>query len=312
MKVLIFTHKNDIDGMGNAILANLAYEEVDFELCGTFNLTENILKYYDKGSIYNYDKVYVTDLCIEEPLLSRIANDEILREKFLDIDHHKTYDNEKYTKHNFIKVKLSNEQGLTCGTSLFYEHLIKEGLIDDSNLAIKEFVELTRQHDTYEWKNIYNNQKSRELSILFDAVGCYGYIDLMIKKLRNNKTFEFDDIEKLLINNRIIQINDKLKEYSKKVIYRDILGLRAGIVFITYEYRNELADYFKDNNFDMDFAMMIAPDPGVVAYRSVKPGVHVRPVAEFFGGKGHEKAATNPITEEMQNNLVKVLTRKNN
>ena len=57
MKVLIFTHKNDIDGMGNAILANLAYEEVDFELCGTFNLTENILKYYDKGSIYNYDKV---------------------------------------------------------------------------------------------------------------------------------------------------------------------------------------------------------------------------------------------------------------
>ena len=30
MKVLLFTHKNDIDGMGNAILANLAYEEVDY------------------------------------------------------------------------------------------------------------------------------------------------------------------------------------------------------------------------------------------------------------------------------------------
>lgn len=312
MKVLIFTHKNDIDGMGNAVLANLAHEEVDFVLCGTFNLTENILKYYENGSIYDYDKVYVTDLCIEEPLLSRIANDEILREKFLDIDHHKTYAKECYTKHNFIKVQLENEQGLTCGTSLFYEHLIKEGLIDENNLAIKEFVELTRQHDTYEWKNIYNNQKSRELSILFDAIGCNSYIDLMIKKLKNNKTFEFDDIETLLINSRKIQINDKLQEYSKKVIYREILGLKAGIVFITYEYRNELADYFKDNNFDMDFAMMIALDPGVVAYRSVKKGVHVRPVAEFFGGKGHEKAATNPITEEMQNNLVKVLTKKNN
>ena len=185
MKVLIFTHKNDIDGMGNAILANLAYDEVNFELCGTFNLTENILKYYDNGSIYNYDKVFVTDLCIEEPLLSRIANDEHLRDKFLDIDHHKTYANEFYTKHNFIKVVLSNKHGLTCGTSLFYEYLITEGLIDKNNLAIQEFVELTRQHDTYEWKNIYHNEKSRELSILFDAVGCYGYIDMMINKLRN-------------------------------------------------------------------------------------------------------------------------------
>ena len=45
MKVLLFTHKNDIDGMGNAILANLAFDEVDYVLCGTFNLTENILKY---------------------------------------------------------------------------------------------------------------------------------------------------------------------------------------------------------------------------------------------------------------------------
>ena len=31
MKVLLFTHKNDIDGMGNAILANLAYDEVNYE-----------------------------------------------------------------------------------------------------------------------------------------------------------------------------------------------------------------------------------------------------------------------------------------
>ena len=134
----------------------------------------------------------------------------------------------------------------------------------------------------------------------------------MIKKLsnKNNKTFEFDELEKLLINNRIIQINDKLKEYSKKVIYKDILGLKAGIVFITYEYRNELADYFKDNNFDMDFTMMIALDPGVVAYRCVNPNTNVRIVAEYFGGKGHDKAATNPITKEMQNKLIEILTEK--
>ena len=84
MKILLFTHKNDIDGMGNAILANLAFEEVDYVLCGTFNLTENILNYYNDGSIYNYDRIYVTDLCMEEPLLSIIENDKQLKEKTLD------------------------------------------------------------------------------------------------------------------------------------------------------------------------------------------------------------------------------------
>ena len=75
MKVLLFTHKNDIDGMGNAVLANLAFEEVDYVLCGTFDLVKNVSKYYDNGSIYEYDMVFVTDLCLEDPILSKIAND---------------------------------------------------------------------------------------------------------------------------------------------------------------------------------------------------------------------------------------------
>jgi nanoRNase/pAp phosphatase (c-di-AMP/oligoRNAs hydrolase) len=56
--------------------------------------------------------------------------------------------------------------------------------------------------------------------------------------------------------------------------------------------------------------MMIALDPGVVAYRSVKEGIAVRPVAEMFGGKGHDKAATNPITEDFMNKFADILTTK--
>ena len=47
MKVLLFTHKNDIDGMGNAVLANVAFDAVDYELCGTFDLTSKVLEYYN-------------------------------------------------------------------------------------------------------------------------------------------------------------------------------------------------------------------------------------------------------------------------
>ena len=42
MKVLIFTHKNDIDGMGNAVLAKLAFDNVDYILCETFDLIHKV------------------------------------------------------------------------------------------------------------------------------------------------------------------------------------------------------------------------------------------------------------------------------
>ena len=76
MKVLLFTHKNDIDGMGNAVLANLAFDEVNYVLCGTFDLTEKVSKFLEDGTIYDYDKIFVTDLCLEDPVLSKIANDK--------------------------------------------------------------------------------------------------------------------------------------------------------------------------------------------------------------------------------------------
>ena len=67
MKVLLFTHKSDIDGMGNAVLAKIAFAEVDYVLCETYNLQNEILKFYDKGDIYNYDIIFVKDLWLEEP-----------------------------------------------------------------------------------------------------------------------------------------------------------------------------------------------------------------------------------------------------
>ena len=309
MKVLLFTHKNDIDGMGNAILAKLAFEQLDYELCGTFDLTKTVQKYFDNNSIYNYDRIYITDLCPEEPILTTLATDKKLKEKVKVFDHHKTFTDIKYTSHDFITVKIENTKGLCCGTSLFHEHLIEEKLLEKENEEINEFVELTRQHDTWEWKNIYNNEKSRHLAVLFDAIGYDGYISLMLKKLQErHPKFEFNDLEKTLINNRLKQIEEKCKIYQENIYYQEILGMKAGILFIDYEYRNEIAEYFRQNNFDMDFTMMISLDRGVVCYRSVKKDIAVRPVAELFGGKGHEKAASNPITNNKMSEIIKTLT----
>lgn len=309
MKVLLFTHKNDIDGMGNVILSKLAFDNVDYILCETFDLNYKVNEFIITNKIYEYDKIFITDLCLDEELLSLINKDEKIKNKIQIIDHHKTYDNEKYTSYPFVKVKIKNDKGLCCGTSLFYEYLIENNFVTKNNI-MNEFVELTRLHDTWEWKNIYNNEKARELAILFDCLGCEGYINFIYEKLNNEKEFNFNKIETILINNKKLVINDAIEGYLKNIYYREILGMKAGIIFINYEFRNELAEYLRENNYDIDFAMMISLDRGVISYRSVKDNVSVRKVAEFYNGKGHDAAATNPITSYHKKMILNVLTKK--
>ncbi len=307
MKTIIFTHKNDIDGMGNAILAKLAFKETKYVLCGTFDLIKNVNDYIDSKEIYNYDKIFITDLCLDLKTLNKIEKDKILKSKIQLIDHHKTYDTEDYKKFPFVKICLETNKGLSCATSLFYEYLLENNYLKE-NKIISEFVELTRQHDTWEWKNIYNNEKSRELAILFDCLGTNGYINYMYNKLITEKDFEFDSVEKMLIENKKEEIKEALNEYEKHIFNKEILGYKTSIIFINYEHRNEIADYLKEKGYDTEVIMMISLDRGVVSYRRTNKNVIVREVAEYFGGKGHDAAATNPITKEQQEKILDILT----
>ena len=306
MKALVFTHKNDIDGMGNAVLAKLAFESTEYVLCGTFELKQKVNDYIESKKIYEFDNIFVTDLCLDLETLKFVSEDERLKDKLKVFDHHKTYLDDNYTKYPFVKVEIENSKGLCSGTSLFYEYLIENNILIETNV-VKEFAELTRQYDTWEWKTIYNNEKARELTILFDALGTEGYINFMYEKLKTNTEFEFSELEKILINNKKQVINDRVNEYLSKIFYKEVLGLKAGIVFIEYEFRNELAEYLRVNNYDIDFVMMIAIDKGGVSYRSVKENVSVRIVAEFYGGKGHEVAATSPILKEKQEQIIDII-----
>ncbi|MCM1052549.1 MAG: hypothetical protein NC483_01040 [Ruminococcus sp.] len=310
MKVLLFTHKSDIDGMGNVVLAKLAFDEVEYVLCETFNLQDEVSKFYDNGSIYNYDRIFVTDLWLEEPTLSRVANDEKLNQKFLIFDHHKSALEGNFNKYSFATIKVSDEKGLCSGTSLFYEYLVSNGLLSSNNEVIEIFSELTRKYDTWEWKTRYNDEMPHELTLLFDSVGCEGYIELMYQKLKEEKIDNFSELERMLIKNKINQVQEKLSNYAKKIYYKEVLGLKAGIVFIDYEYRNDLAEYFRQNDFDMDFVMLVALDYGTISYRNIKDNVNVRVIAEAMGGKGHDKAASSPISEDQKKELIDILLKE--
>lgn len=315
-KVLLFTHKNDIDGMGSAVLARLAFTYVDYVLCETFELQKAIEEYFENGKIYTYDMIYIADLWLEEPMFSRLATDKRLSGKWIIFDHHKSsfalrdasLKNPEIVYFNSV-LKIEDEKGLCCGTSLFFEYLIENHFLDKRS-ACNEFVELTRRHDTWEWKTKYNDEKSRELALLFEVLGPEGYINIMHKKLLlagAGGKFVFDGMERMLIENKKKLVAEMVKKYADNMYIRDIMGLKAGIAYINYEYRNELGEYLREQKYDVDFVMIVALDRSTVSYRSVKDGVNVRKVAVAMGGKGHDKAATNPISEKQKLAILDVL-----
>lgn len=300
MKVLLFTHEQDIDGMGNAILGKLAFENFDFITCKTFEINQRVQETIDNGSIYSYDKIFVTDLCIKEPLLGWIDKDERIKEKILILDHHKSEMLEGNDKYSFVNIVLENEKGKVSGTSLFYDYLLMNNYLE-SNVALDELVEWTRQYDTWEWKK-YNNENGRKLHVLFEVLGYQKYIDMVLKMLLRKDGLVFDDEQLEIIN----KFNEDFKRDVKEIlagmkVYEleiDDKIYRVGYVNCIYKYRNDINEVImKDNVNDIDTVGMIMTDMDVVSYRNVKP-VDASLIAVYFGGKGHKGAATNPKNNE--------------
>lgn len=300
MKVLLFTHEQDIDGMGNAILGKLAFEKFDFITCKTFEINKKVQETIANGSIYNYDKVFVTDLCIKEPLLGFIDKNESIKEKMLILDHHKSEIVEGNDKYSFVNIVIENEKGKVSGTSLFYEYLLSNGYLK-SNKSLDELVEWTRQYDTWEWKQ-YNNENGRNLHVLFEVMGYQKYIDMILKMLKKADGLFFDNDQLTIINNfnedfkrNVKEILDGMKVYELNL---DGKVYRVGYVKSIYKYRNDINEVImKDNINDIDLVGMIMTDMDVVSYRNVKP-VDASLIAGYFGGKGHKGAATNPQSNE--------------
>lgn len=308
MNVLIFSHKSDIDGMGGVIFTKLAFSNVTYELCENYDINEKINNYLTSNEIYNYDAIFVTDLSIEEPLLTTLANNPKLNQKIQIFDHHKSSLNLNLDKYDFSHIIIENENGLCSGTSLFYQYLIKEKYLE-SKQSYEEFSELTRLYDTWEWKLKYHEETPRELSLLFDIYGTEGYINQMIEKLMENEIFHFSETEHFLIENKKKQIQEKLKMYSNNVYLKQIDDYRVGITFIDYEYRNDVAEFIKDKYPEIDYVMLIAFDKCSISFRTISNHVDLSKIAEHYGGKGHQKASSAPINTETKEKIIDLLMK---
>ncbi len=311
MKVLIISHESDIDGMGSVVLAKLAFEEVDYLLTDTPKLPDLIQSLYDDNRIHQYNMVFVTDMWLSDPMLTKVANDRELNGKFYVFDHHKSAIEESYDRYPFTKIKISDEYGRCCGTSIFYEFLLSNNYVDRAK-GIYKFVELTRKYDTWEWKNRYNDNEANQLNTLFNVLGKDDYISRVAEKLsKDSLHFAFDEQEALLIKYKEKRTIEKVEYYAENVYECKVMNYNAGIVFVPSEYRNEITQYLRDHNSKLDFVMLVCLESKRISYRNIKPDVNVRVIAEEFGGKGHDYAAASNVAEEDMQKIIDVILKKN-
>jgi oligoribonuclease NrnB/cAMP/cGMP phosphodiesterase (DHH superfamily) len=289
-----FTH-TDFDGVSCAILSQIAFDSVEVEYCDYDNVNEKIQKFIESKDYLNYSRIYITDISINKELAEVINNlkDEI---NIKLIDHHETalYLN----KYDWCTVTTSNDRGPTCGTTLFYDYLInlKNTMLD--NDWIRDFVETVRQYDTWEWKNVYHNDKPKLWNNLLYLYGRDLFIDHICGMLIYCKTFAFTDTDNLLL-----KLEEKKKEeyFKKKSEEMDanyyLLGYHVGVVFAE-QYISELGNFLAEGNKQLDFIVIISGK--TISYRTIKKDINLGKIAEKFGGGGHPASAGSQISLDKQ------------
>lgn len=307
-RVIIFSHENDIDGLGNIILGKMAFGEIEYVLASNVNILE--AKFRDcleKGLLHNYDRIFVTDLALYNPSLEMVSKDSDLSKKVLVFDHHRSAINEGCDRYNFTKiVEMDENERKRCGTDLFYEFLYLNGLLTRTK-ALDEFVELTRLEDTWEWKKTgEQGLKAHDLAILLNGIGLNNYINRIYAKVKaNGDSFEFAENENKVIEEKKAEYLATLQRiWNDAEFFVDEEDNKFAGVFANYEYRNELGEYVREiNSNDLKYLVVIALEKGAFgqkSYRSIATGFDVGKIAEAHGGNGHPAAASVNITKEQK------------
>ena len=140
MKVKIFSHKSDPDGIGSVIVVSLAYQNTSFEVFpNNRELDERLVEFLSNKEYLNYDKIYIADLCPNNVLLKKMAS--LTSNPFVVYDHHLTSSKETES-YSFVHIEASNHE---CATSLLYDDL----KVVFANDTLNTLVYLTRMHDTW-------------------------------------------------------------------------------------------------------------------------------------------------------------------
>lgn len=301
-KIKLFSHC-DLDGVGCAILAYLAFERenVDVEYCDYKNVDEKFEKFIEDEELFrSYDAVFITDISISDSVANMIDILDQPPKKVRLFDHHATA--LWLNKYEWCEVLIENPSTnvLTCGTELFWNYLDHHGYFDDALYDkfhnIITFTEIVRDYDTWRWKEL--GEKGivcKQLNDLLDIYGREDFIDYMIDSICADSRELFPHIfgtAQALLEQKQKDIDSYVAEKDKQLqIATDQFGNTFGWVFAE-RYFSELGNRLCELHEELSYVAMIDISHGLVSFRSVREDVDLGgEIAHSLGGGGHKKAA---------------------
>ncbi|MDC0701934.1 MULTISPECIES: DHH family phosphoesterase [Priestia] len=290
----------DLDGVGCGVLAKLAFgDRIKIRYNSIASLNREVEWFLENEERNTH--LFITDLSVNEENEKRLEEFYQTGGKVQLLDHHKTalHFNEYEWGHVVVE---DNEGSLASGTSLFYEYLIENELIQTSN-AVDEFVELVRQYDTWEWEK-NNNQEAHRLNALFFLISIDEFEEKMVNRLQNSDHFFFDEFEQKILDMEEDKVERYIRRKRRELVQTSIDDYLAGIVYAE-SYHSELGNELGKEYPHLDYIAMLNMGGKRISLRTIHDHVDVSEVAGHYGGGGHAKAAGCSLTNEAYNQFVK-------
>ncbi|ADE70762.1 MULTISPECIES: DHH family phosphoesterase [Priestia] len=289
----------DLDGVGCGVLAKLAFgDRIKIRYNSIASLNREVEWFLENEERNTH--LFITDLSVNEENEKRLEEFYQTGGKVQLLDHHKTalHFNEYEWGHVVVE---DNEGNLASGTSLFYEYLIENELIQTSN-AVDEFVELVRQYDTWEWEK-NNNQEAHRLNALFFLISIDEFEEKMVNRLQNSDHFFFDEFEQKILDMEEDKVERYIRRKRRELVQTSIGDYLAGIVYAE-SYHSELGNELGKEYPHLDYIAMLNMGGKRISLRTIHDHVDVSEVAGHYGGGGHAKAAGCSLTNEAYNQFV--------
>ncbi|MCR8927639.1 oligoribonuclease [Priestia megaterium] len=289
----------DLDGVGCGVLAKLAFgDRIKIRYNSIASLNREVEWFLENEERNTH--LFITDLSVNEENEKRLEEFYQTGGKVQLLDHHKTalHFNEYEWGHVVVE---DNEGSLASGTSLFYEYLIENELIQTSN-AVNEFVELVRQYDTWEWEK-NNNQEAHRLNALFFLISIDEFEEKMVNRLQNSDHFFFDEFEQKILDMEEDKVERYIRRKRRELVQTSIDDYLAGIVYAE-SYHSELGNELGKEYPHLDYIAMLNMGGKRISLRTIHDHVDVSEVAGHYGGGGHAKAAGCSLTNEAYNQFV--------
>ena len=296
--IKLFTH-TDLDGVGCAILAKLAFgEEVDISYCNYDDINENVMNYLNHNDD-SLSYIYITDIRVNEEVAELLDK----RGGVVLLDHHPTALG--LNKYPWCKVMVEDLNGVkTSGTKMFYHWLGMNRCLNEeleTNEALSRFAELVRNYDTWRWSELGEEGViCKQVNDLMYLYGRDKFITWCISEIHDEVFPRLYSADELLLNTKQKEIDEYVEEKNEQLFTSPMCGRVCGFVFAE-KYVSELGNRLCKMHPEIDYVAMIDMGSKTVSYRTVKDDIDLgKDVAQLFGGGGHPKAAGSEFSVDVQ------------